>query len=227
MLVVIPVLAVAVGLSVAFAFQPEASQPKQQPTDDCTLVAGNIKSLVVDIDGEGQNETRQMAASALMNEYCARPELVGEIGSMGYPGVGLISYGCDVASGRLDNIDLKNSLQGYAPIYCEGATAAILERTEWTLLAVHDFREEMNAYLEDQKDTFDRHAQDSDSGPSIEYPWVQTSEIKRIEARLVELTSETETTRSLALDDGHYYDAAKSLESVTSSLKTLGSELYS
>lgn len=227
-LVIIPIAAVAIGLSVAFAFAPAASSPSQLPTkeDDCTSVAGRIKYFVIDIDGEGRNETRRVAAATLMDEYCSRPELVKEIGAMAFPSVGLISYGCDVASGKIGDEDLRNSLQVHASIFCEGATLAVLERAEWMGLAVHDFKEEMSAYLEKQKEIFDHEAEQSDAGPSVDFPWVETAKIEKVEAKLKEITGIIDNAKDLVFD-GQYYDAAKSLESAHSSLMQLDSEFYS
>ncbi len=227
-LAVIPMAAVAIGLSVAFAFAPAASSPAQQTTieDDCTSVAGSVKYLVINIDGKGTNETRRAAASILMNEYCSRPELITEIGTMAFPSVGLISYGCDSASGKIGDENLREALQEYATIYCEGATLAVLERAEWMGLAVHDFEQEMAAYLEEQKQIFDHAAEISDDGPDAEYPWVETDKIQKTDAKLVEINSVVENAKALAFD-GQYYDAAKSLESANSSLIQLGSEFYS
>lgn len=227
-LAIIPIAAVAIGLSVAFAFAPAASTPSQQPTteNDCTSVAGNIKYLVIDIDGEGRNETRRVAASILMNEYCSRPELITEISTMAFPSVGLISYGCDSASGKIGDANLQESLQEYATIYCEGATLAVLERAEWMGLAVHDFKQEMAAYLEEQKQIFDHAAEISDDGPDADYPWAETDKIEKTEAKLVEITGVIENAKALAFD-GEFYDAALSLESANSSLIQLGSEFYS
>lgn len=227
-LIVIPVAAIAIGLSLVFASTPVASTPSEQPTKevDCTSLAGSVKYLVIDIDGDGTNETRRAAASVLMNEYCARPDLIAEIGSMAFPSVGLISYSCDSASGRIGDENLQESLHDYAAIYCEGATLAVLERAEWMGLAVHDFEQEMAAYLEEQKQIFDHAAEISDDGPDTEYPWVETAEIERTEAKLVEITGVVENAKDLAFD-GQYYDAALSLESANSSLIQLGSEFYS
>ncbi|HEY7734468.1 MAG TPA: hypothetical protein VIB07_06715 [Nitrososphaera sp.] len=227
-LIVIPVAAIAIGLSVVFAFGPVASSPPEQPTKDvdCTSLAGSVKYLVIDIDGDGTNETRRAAASALMNEYCGRPELITEIDTMAFPSVGLISYGCDSASGRIGDENLQESLRDYATIYCEGATLAVLERAEWMGLAVHDFEQEMDAYLEEQKQIFDHAAEISNDGPDTEYPWVETDEIEKTEAKLVEITGVIENARALAFD-GQYYDAALSLESANSSLIQLGSDFYS
>lgn len=226
-LIVALVAIFAIGLSVAFAFPPAASPPQQLVTDDdCTSLAGSIKYLVIDIDGNGRNETRRVAASVLMNEYCSRPELITEISTMAYPSVGLISYGCDSASGKIGDANLKDSLQKYATIYCEGATLAVLERAEWMGLAVHDFKQEMAAYLEEQKQIFDHAAEISDDGPSTDYPWVETDKIEKAEAKLVEITGVVENAKALAFD-GQFYDAAKSLESANSSLIQLGSDFYS
>ncbi len=225
--IVVLITAVAIGLSVAFAF-PLAASPSQQLTkeDDCTSLAGNIKYLVIDIDGEGRNETRRVAASMLMNEYCSRPELITEISAMAFPSVGLISYGCDSASGKIGDANMQESLQEYATIYCEGATLAVLERAEWMGLAVHDFEQEMAAYLEEQKQIFDHAAEISDDGPDADYPWVETDKIEKTEAKLVEIAGVIENSKTLVAD-GQYYDAALSLESANSSLIQLGSEFYS
>ena len=221
------VATVAIGLSVAFAFSPVAS-PSKQPIkhDDCTLPAGDIKNWVVDIDGIGTNETRRVAASMLMNEYCGRPELVTEISTMSYPGVGLISYGCDSASGKIGHPTLQDAVREYAPIYCEAATLAVLERAEWMGLAVHDFKQEMAAYLEEQKQIFDHAAAISDEGPDPEYPWVETDKIQKAEATLVEIRGMIDDAKSM-VQDGQYYDAAKSLDNANRFLIQLSSDLYS
>jgi hypothetical protein len=205
-----------------------ASSPPEQPTKDvdCTSLAGSVKYLVIDIDGDGTNETRRTAAAVLMNEYCGRPELIAEIGTMAFPSVGLISYGCDSASGRIGDANLQESLREYATIYCEGAKLAVLERAEWMGLAVHDFEQEMAAYLDEQKQIFDHAADISDEGPDADYPWVETAEIEKTEAKLVEITGVIENAKALAFD-GQYYDAALSLESANSSLIQLGSDFYS
>jgi hypothetical protein len=140
--------------------------------------------------------------------------------------VGLISYGCDSASGKIGNTNLQESLREFAPIYCEGATLALLERAEWMGLAVHDFKQEMAAYLEEQKQIFDHAASISDEGPDPEYAWVETETIQKVDEALVEITGVIENAKSMVHDD-QYYDAVKALERANASLIQLGSDLYS
>lgn len=226
LLVIIPVAAVAVGLSVAFALPLAASTPPQQvqtKEHDCASLAGAIKYYVIDIDGTGTNETRRLAASTLMDRYCNTPGLVNDIGAMESPSIGLISYGCDVVAGEIENDALKSSLEQYESIYCEGATLAILEKAEYTGLAIHDFKEELASLAETQKERFRHESENSDTGPDPNMVVIDTD---GAEARLGEITVLVENAKTLAFD-GHYYQAAKSLETANAELIELASEVYS
>ena len=119
--------------------------------------------------------------------------------------------------------EMQSSLVEYAPIYCEGATLAVLERAEFTGLAVHDFREELAAYLESQKETFYHESEQSETGPSTDFPSV---DMNNVEAKLGEVTGLIDNAQSLTME-GQYYEAAKSLESANSILLQLSSEVYS
>ena len=228
LLVIIPVVAVAIGLSMAFAVPLASSSPSQEPDEpkeyDCTSPAGGINYLIIEMGGEGTAETRREAASILMDRYCNTPGFLQEISDMAYPSIGLVSYGCDVSSGKIeDSYGLGETLSEYQPIYCEAATLGVLERAEFMGLAVHDFEEEIAAYIQNQKDTFDYESEYTDTGPD---PNIHVIDTKYVDAEVSEIRKLISSASNLA-SEGRYFEATKSLETANARLLQLSSDAYS
>ena len=226
--VIIPVVAIAVGLLMVFALPLASSSPPQEVEEseqyDCTTPAAGINYLIIEMGGEGTSGTRRQAASVLMDRFCNTAGFLQEISGMAYPSIGLVSYGCDVTSGSIeDSHGLKSVLTEYQPIYCEAATLGVLERAEFMGLAVHDFEEEIAAYIQNQKDTFDYESENTDTGPD---PNIQVIDTKYVDAEVSEIRNLIKSASDLA-SERHYFEATKTLENANARLIQLSSDAYS
>lgn len=169
--------------------------------EKCDAVSGSITMLVVNVDSEGTNQTRKDAASLLVQEYCQRPPLVQEISAMASPGMSLVAYACDAASGRTGDDLLQDSLKGYVTIYCESAFISIIEEAEDLISEADNYREELQVDLEEDMD------EQADGGNSTS-PAVNMDEVDRNVEEIKELARQA---KALARAD-QYYEAAKKLD---------------
>ncbi|MCI0563181.1 MAG: hypothetical protein MN733_32280 [Nitrososphaera sp.] len=218
-LVVVPVVAIAIIVAVIFAspFQVPPSQGLPETNDianendreiipadtnsepKCDAVTNRVTAAVVNIDGDGTNETRKEAARLLVDEYCERPLLVNEISAMASPGNSLVAYACDAGSGKAGDDALQDSLGAYGTVYCESAIVIILEEAEFMIEAANGYREEL---LQEQEEA----AEDPEAfGNST------TVNMEEIEPKLQEIVDLAKRAKSL-VRSGEYYDAAKSLD---------------
>lgn len=117
--------------------------------EECNSVSDGIDSIVVaPFDDDVQNRT--IASSLLVGEYCNRPQLVHEISGAFDPGLTLVAYACDSASGKIGDKELKDSLSDHTMLYCESAELKIMQDSEFLLLYVHSLREELLAIEEEE-----------------------------------------------------------------------------
>lgn len=137
---------------------PEISE---EDFEECNSVGDGIDSIVVaPFDDDIQNRT--IASSLLVGEYCNRPYLVDEISGTVDPGLTLVAYACDSASGKIGDKELMDSLSDHTAIYCEAAELKIMQDSEFLRFAAQTFREELLALEEEENTTnttasFDRN----------------------------------------------------------------------
>ncbi|MGI0029591.1 MAG: hypothetical protein ACREAQ_07770 [Nitrososphaera sp.] len=223
-LIVVPVVAIAIALAGAFALLPQPAGDSENadnnPTADgnasagnitsvesCNAVSGRVRSILASIEGIETEETRNASAS-LVDEYCKRAQLVPEISAMTSPAVGLVAYGCDAGSGRLGDSELQRWLEGYATIYCDNAFVTIFEVSEFILVDVDQYREDLATDLEE-----------GDGGSDNATSTINTEEV---EAKLQEIADLAKKAKSLLRSD-KYYDAAKAYDSASKMLDQLAS----
>jgi hypothetical protein len=166
-------------------------------TEDCTTVTNRVNNYVVFADGQGTDETRIAAAKTLVDEYCQRPELVQEIGAMMNPGMGLVAYGCDAASGMTGDSTLQASLEEHAEIYCDSVLILILEESEPMLVTIDNYQDELLQQAENTDD------------PDIGTVNATSTEFEQ--AQLKEAAELVKMAKTLAYD-GKLYEAAKSFD---------------
>lgn len=137
---------------------PEISE---EDFEECNSVGDGVDSVVVaPFDSDMQNRT--IASSLLVGEYCNRPQLVHEISGTVDPGLTLVAYACDSASGKIGDKELKDSLSDHTMIYCEAAELKIMEDSELLRFYAETLREELLAQEEEENSTnttatFDRN----------------------------------------------------------------------
>ena len=225
-LVAIPIAVAAISLAAVFAL-PLQQTPDQDPagnedtesdngqiipasaTQDCNTVTNRVRNYVVFIDGQGTDETRIAAADALVDEYCQRPELVQEIGLMVNPGIGLVAYGCDAASGRLGDSALQGSLDEFVQIYCDSSLIVILEESEPLLVTIDNYQDELLQQAE--------NTDDSDIGTS------NATSTEFEQAKLKEAAESAKKAKSQAYADQHY-EAARSFDAGARTLESLSAK---
>ncbi len=223
-LIVVPVVAIAIAIAGVFALSSQPAENNENAdnnpavdgnasagnitsVESCDSVSGRVRSILASIEGIETEETRNASAS-LVDEYCKRAQLVQEISAMSSPAVGLIAYGCDAGSGRLGDSELQRSLEGYATIYCDNAFVTIFEDSEFILVGIDDYREDLAADLEEG---------DGGSGNAT-----STINMEEVEAKLQEIADLANKAKSLLRSD-RYYEAAKAYDSVSKLLDQLAS----
>lgn len=171
---------------------------------ECNSINDSIQDIVA--GSENANETRKLAADLLVGEYCNRPELVHQISAAADPGMNLVAYACEAASGNDGDSALQDSLADHTAIYCDSAKTTIAEETDSLLIAVEGFRTDYLTELE--------AANAEDAGSSQAY------DINAISADLDSISTLADNSKSLAVA-GEYYDAAQILEKASGSFSAL------
>ncbi|MGI0036813.1 MAG: hypothetical protein ACRD99_00460 [Nitrososphaera sp.] len=177
------------------------SEVSPEDFEECNSINDGIQSIVA--SGPGKNETYKIAADLLVGEYCNRPELVHEISAAADPGLNLVAYACEAASGTEGDSALQDSMADHTMIYCESARTSIGDGIDSLLTAVGDFRQDFLAELE---------AANTDGD--------MTKDIDSIKAELDIITYLVNGSRSL-MDSDEYYDASQMLEKASESFGTL------
>ncbi|HJS83496.1 MAG TPA: hypothetical protein VJ742_11755 [Nitrososphaera sp.] len=168
---------------------------------ECNSVNDGIQKLVG--EGENANETNKIAADLLLGEYCNRPDLVHELGVAADPGLSLVAYACEAASGTEGDSAMQDSLADHTLIYCESARTNIDEGVDALLVAVEGFRLDFLTELE---------AANVEAGA--------TYDIEAIGTELDSIANLAEGSRSLATA-GEYYDASQMLDKASAAFSAL------
>ena len=168
--------------------------------EECNSINDGIQAIVA---GPDRNETYKVAADLLVGEYCNRPALVHEISAAADPGLNLVAYACEAASGTEGDSTLQNSMADHTLIYCESARSSIGDEIDSLLTAVEEFRQDFLAELE---------AANADGE--------MTDDIDSIRAELDIITQLANGSRFL-LDSGEYYDSSQMLEKASESFGSL------
>jgi len=214
-LIAIPAAAIAITAAVVFALSSQPATSNENDDDDspddgststvesCDTVSGRVGSILASIEGIETEETRNASAS-LVDEYCQREQLVQEISAMARPAAGLVAYGCDAGSGRLGDDELQQTLQGHATIYCDNAFVTIFEDSEFLIVEVDDFREDLKADLEEDDNS------------------TSTIDMEEVDAKLQEVADLANKAKSLLRSD-RYYEAAQAYDTGSKMLDQLSS----
>jgi len=123
---------------------------------------------------------------------------------MARPAAGLVAYGCDAGSGRLGDDELQQTLQGHATIYCDNAFVTIFEDSEFLIVEVDDFREDLKADLEEDDNS------------------TSTIDMEEVDAKLQEVADLANKAKSLLRSD-RYYEAAQAYDTGSKMLDQLSS----
>ena len=133
----------------------EAPQPEDTSDEDvlvCTSLIQGVEYVIVGgrlepigdeefpEEGEGMpspefnlTTVEKLAADTLLGEFCNRPELVQNMSLTYDPTVNLVAYGCEVASGKMGDAAMQDSIVDYAEIYCSSAIETIeFEALSWS-----------------------------------------------------------------------------------------------
>jgi hypothetical protein len=168
---------------------------------ECNSVNDGIQMIIA---GEGKNETHKIAADLLLGEYCNRPDLVHQISAANDPGVTLVAYACEAATGLEGDSALRDSLADHTAIYCESSRTALANGSESLEIAVEGFRLDFIPELE---------TANAEAGSEI-------YDIESINAKLDSITRLVEGSEAL-LDSGQHHDASKLLEEASISFNAL------
>ena len=169
--------------------------------EECNSINDGIQTIVA--SGPGRNETYKIAADLLVGEYCNRPELVHEISATADPGLNLVAYACEAASGTEGDGALQDSLADHTLIYCDSARTSVGDGLDSLLTDVEDFRQDFLSELE---------AANADGD--------MTEDINSIKAEIDIITTLANGSRSL-MESGEYYDATQMFEKASESFGTL------
>jgi hypothetical protein len=174
---------------------------------ECNSVNDGIQTIIA---GDGKNETYKIAADLLLGEYCNRPDLVHQISATSDPGVTLVAYACEAATGLEGDSALRDSLADHTAIYCESSRAVLIEGLDSLTTAVEGFRLDFIPELE---------AANIEAGSDV-------YDIESITAELDRVSSLAAGARSL-LDSGQHHDASKAFEEASISFNALLESLES
>jgi len=169
--------------------------------DDCNAVSKNLDFLMSGSSNNGAADGKSLssdmktkiAVDLLAGELCNRPDLVSEISPMHDPGIGLLAYGCDSASGKIGDSALQVSLADYKEIYCSSAKKAITEQSRSLLESVESYK---NSH---------------ESGDMSSPPNSTTADNVDVSLKLEEIVSFVNDAQKL-VDAEMHYDAAKALD---------------
>jgi hypothetical protein len=217
-IVAIPIAVVAIALAAVFALPSQQdlagddsipddnSQVVPASAEDCNAISPKVETIVANGIGVATDETKT-AADTLVEQYCQRPELIREISAMAIPALGLVAYGCDAGSGKLDDPAIQESLAESTEVYCDSALVVILEDSEQLLVTIADYRE--NILIQ------------ADSGDDQELGSNSTDiNVEEAEAKLQEATNLANKSKSQARD-GQLYEAAQSLDNAIKLLDSI------
>jgi len=169
--------------------------------DDCNAVSKNLDFLIGGSSNDGAADGKSLssdmktkiAVDLLAGELCNRPDLVSEISPMHDPGIGLLAYGCDSASGKIGDSALQVSLADYKEIYCSSAKKAITEQSRSLLESVESYKNS------------------NESGDMPSAPSSTTADNVDVSLKLEEIVSFVSDAQKL-VDAEMHYDAAKALD---------------
>ena len=176
------------------------SEVSPEDFEECNSINDGIQTIIA---GPGRNETYKIAADLLVGEYCNRPALVHEISAAADPGLNLVAYACEAASGTEGDSALQNSMADHTLIYCESARTTIGGGIDSLLTGVEEFRQDFLTELE---------AANADGE--------MTEDIDSIKGELDIIAQLASGSKSL-LDSGEYYDASQMLEKASESFGAL------
>ena len=213
-------LAIAVAVAAAFAISFQRPDPEKQDNEqnldvprtvsaveqNCTDVKSRVYAVVYD-DLGGAEATA--ASDLLVNEYCQRPDLIEEIGTMQSQGIGVVAYGCEASLGKLGDDALQQSLGKYSDIYCQSAFFAIYEAAQDVLVSSGDLLADLEA------------REQSGGDPEIGVRNMTYAEINESRATLLEISNNAKQAMSLA-ETQRYYESAISLDSSFKLLEEYG-----
>jgi hypothetical protein len=168
---------------------------------ECNSINDGIQRLVA--RAENANETNKIAADLLVGEYCNRPDLVHELSAAADPGLSLVAYACEAASGTAGDSAMQDSLADHTLIYCESARTNIDEGIDSLLEAVEGFRLDFLPELA---------TANAEAGASYD--------IEAISTELDSIVTLAEGSRSLA-NSGEYHDASQMLEKASAAFAAL------
>lgn len=80
------------------------------------------------------NQNSEAALDLLIGTYCTRADLVEDIGSSNYPGIGLVAYACEAIGGTIDDAVAAETFEDFGPLYCSSVTTALRNETGSLLL---------------------------------------------------------------------------------------------
>jgi hypothetical protein len=218
----IPIAAVAIALAAVFAFpsqllpstdlaggnEPEFDSVTPANSARCTDLSGRVRTIV-SLDAQAMDETRIAAADTLVEQYCQRPELIREIGSMSNPGIGLVAYACDAGSGRIGDSAFQSAAEGNRQIYCDNAFIVIFEESEQMINAAETYIDD----LLQESESGDPDGEGSDGGPAANDTASDPADAET-RAKLEQISEFAKNAKSLLRAD-KYYEAAKSLDSAS------------
>jgi len=169
--------------------------------DDCNAVSKNLDFLIGGSSNDGAADGKSLssdmktkiAVDLLAGELCNRPDLVSEISPMHDPGIGLVAYACDSASGKIGDSALQVSLADYKEIYCSSAKKAITEQSRSLLESVESYKNS------------------NESGDMPSAPNSTTADNVDVSLKLEEIVSFVNDAQKL-VDAEMHYDAAKALD---------------
>ena len=169
--------------------------------DDCNAVSKNLDFLIRGSSNDGAPDSKSLssdmktkiAVDLLAGELCNRPDLVSEISPMHDPGIGLVAYACDSASGKIGDSALQVSLADYKEIYCSSAKKAITEQSRSLLESVESYKNS------------------NESGDMPSAPNSTTADNVDVSLKLEEIVSFVNDAQKL-VDAEMHYDAAKALD---------------
>jgi hypothetical protein len=215
-------LAVAVAIAATFAISsqerldPEMDENEQNSGDlprpvsaveeNCTDVKSRVYAIVYD-DLGGAEATA--ASDLLVNEYCQRPELIEEIGTMHNKDIGVVAYGCEASLGKLGDDALQQSLRQYSDIYCQSAFFGIYEAAQDVLVSSGDLLADLQV------------REQSGGDPEIGVKALTSAEINESRATLLEISDSAKRAMSLA-EGQRYFESTISLDSSVKLLEEYG-----
>lgn len=173
---------------------------------NCTDIKSRLYAIVYDDSGGAQATA---ASDLLADEYCQRPDLIKEIGTMNSPGIGVVAYGCEASLGKLGDLGLQQSLGEYGDIYCQSAFFAVYEAAQDVQVSSGDLLADLEA------------REQSGGDPEIGVRNMTSAEINESRATLREISNAAKQAMSLA-ESQRYYESAISLDSSVKLLEEYG-----